>query len=261
MVLALLLAALVAAPTLGLGPLRPGEAGAANNSSTSGSWSYPNADLANNRDAIGSGITSANVSTLKKAWSFTLKGPAATSVSGAGTVAAGPIVVNGVVYIQDLHSNVYALSLATGKLEWQYIVNKKELSGPGPNGVALANGMVYAASPTTVFALNAKSGHVIWTDKDLLKKGQGTFGIQPQAANGRLYLASQYGIASGGGILLALEDRTQNEYGRDVTRSRGGRRMGDAARVERRISDLRHWQPLPEHRVRAVDARQVALYR
>ena len=205
MVLALLLAALVAAPTLGLGPLRPGEAGAANNSSTSGSWSYPNADLANNRDAIGSGITSANVSTLKKAWSFTLKGPAATSVSGAGTVAAGPIVVNGVVYIQDLHSNVYALSLATGKLEWQYIVNKKELSGPGPNGVALANGMVYAASPTTVFALNAKSGHVIWMDKDLLKKGQGTFGIQPQAANGRLYLASQYGIASGGGILLALD--------------------------------------------------------
>jgi len=63
---------------------------------------------------------------------FHLEGPAATSVSGAGTVAAGPIVVNGVVYIQDLHSNVYALSLATGKLEWQYIVNKKELSGRDP---------------------------------------------------------------------------------------------------------------------------------
>jgi len=45
----------------------------------------------------------------------------------------------------------------------------------GTQRVALANGMVYAASPTTVFALNAKSGHVIWTDKDLLKKGQGTF--------------------------------------------------------------------------------------
>ncbi len=37
-----------------------------------------------------------------------------------------------------------------------------------------------------------------------MHKGQGTFGIQPEAAGGRLFLASQYGIAPGGGVLLAL---------------------------------------------------------
>jgi outer membrane protein assembly factor BamB len=64
--------------------------------------------------------------------------------------------------------------------------------------------MVYGATPTTVFALNEATGHVVWSDKDLLKKGQGTFGIQPQVANGRVYLASQYGQVPGGGLLLAL---------------------------------------------------------
>ncbi|HEY1761705.1 MAG TPA: hypothetical protein VGG17_03830, partial [Acidimicrobiales bacterium] len=89
-----------------------------------GSWPYANGDLANSRDAVGSTITLSNVSTLKKIWSFTLTGNATGDVGGYGTLAANPIVVNGVVYIQDLHSNVYALSLATGKLEWSHIVNK-----------------------------------------------------------------------------------------------------------------------------------------
>jgi outer membrane protein assembly factor BamB len=64
--------------------------------------------------------------------------------------------------------------------------------------------MVYGATPTTVFALNEATGHVVWSEKNLLKKGQGTFGIQPQVANGRVYLASQYGQVPGGGLLLAL---------------------------------------------------------
>jgi alcohol dehydrogenase (cytochrome c) len=94
--------------------------------------------------------------------------------------------------------------LATGKLIWEYAVNKPELSGPGPNGVAVVDGTVYGASPKTVFALDATNGKRIWIDKKLLKTGQGTFGIQPQVANGRVYLASQYGSGPGGGVLLAL---------------------------------------------------------
>jgi glucose dehydrogenase len=199
----MLVVVLLATSSLGINA-----ANAANSSATAGSWPYPNGDLANTRNAVGSTITSANVSQLKRAWSFSLSGNATKNVDGSGTLAAGPIVVNGTVYIQDLHSNVYALSLATGKLDWEYVVNKKELSGPGPNGVAVANNVVYGATPTTVFALNAMNGQVIWKDKNLLKKGQGTFGIQPQAANGRLYIATQYGIAPGGGILLALNART-----------------------------------------------------
>ncbi|HVA53908.1 MAG TPA: PQQ-binding-like beta-propeller repeat protein [Acidimicrobiales bacterium] len=172
------------------------------------SWPYSNGDLANTRDAAGSTITAANVSTLRERWSFSLTGKAKKNVGGYGTLAATPIVVNGVVYVQDLHSNVYALSLATGNLEWSYLVNKKETSGPGPNGVAVVDGKVYGATPRTVFALNANTGHSIWSNDKLLKKDQGTFGIQPQVANGRVYLASQYGLVPGGGVVFALNAAT-----------------------------------------------------
>jgi alcohol dehydrogenase (cytochrome c) len=169
------------------------------------SWAYPNGDLANTRDATTSTVDLANVPHLHEAWSFDLTGTATSSVGGYGTLAANPIVQDGVVYMQDLHSNVYALSLSSGHLLWEHTFNKPELSGPGPNGVAVANGEVYGETPRTAFALNATNGHLIWSNGDLLEKGQGTFGIQPQVDDGQMFLASQYGSAPGGGILIALD--------------------------------------------------------
>lgn len=175
------------------------------------SWAFSNGDLANTRDALTSTITAANVSTLKKLWSFTLTGKATKDVGGYGTLAANPIVQDGVVYMQDLSSNVYAISLETGQLKWKYQLDLPEKSGPGPNGVAVANGMVFGISPHTVFALNATNGHQVWADKKLLRSGEGTFGIQPQVANGDVFLASQYGSGKGGGALLALKASTGHE--------------------------------------------------
>ena len=189
-------------------PMVTGFASGASAPRSAASWPYSNGDLANTRDAVGSTIFADNVSSLQQAWSFSLSGDATKNVGGFGTLAAGPIVVNDVVYMQDLHSNVYALSLETGKLDWSYIVNKKELSGPGPNGVAVVDGVVYGATPKSVFALNATTGEKIWSNGSLLKKGQGTFGIQPQVANGHVYLASQYGHLPGGGVVLALNAAT-----------------------------------------------------
>ncbi len=35
-----------------------------------------------------------------------------------GTYATTPIVVGGIVYTQDINSNVYAINLKTGKVKW-----------------------------------------------------------------------------------------------------------------------------------------------
>jgi outer membrane protein assembly factor BamB len=172
------------------------------------SWPYPNGDLANTRVAVGSSINLTNVSSLKQVWSFKLKGKATTSLSQLGSLAMTPIVVNNVVFVQDLRCNVYALSLTNGSLLWEYAVNRPELSGPGPNGVAVSKGVVYGFTPTAAFALSATTGKPIWFNKTILKKGQGTFGIQPQVAGGRVYGASQYGSGKGGGILFALDAAT-----------------------------------------------------
>ena len=181
---------------------------AASTAGASGSWPYSNYDLANTRDAADSAISSANVSRLEPAWTFRLTGLAAAGVGGSGSMAANPIVQHGVVYMQDLDSNVYALSLTSGALEWEYLCNAPERSGPGPNGVAVVDGRVYGETPTSVFALGAATGKPIWMNTHVLSSGQGTFGIQPQVGTGRVYLASQYGIGFGGGVLLALNAST-----------------------------------------------------
>jgi outer membrane protein assembly factor BamB len=177
---------------------------AASTAGAPGSWPYPNADLANTRVAPDSTISSANVSRLTPAWTFKLSGAAAAGVEQSGSLAANPVVQGGVVYLQDLDSNVYALGLTSGKLVWEYECNEPEKSGPGPNGVAVVGGRVYGATPTAVFALSATTGKPIWTSTHLLNSGQGTFGIQPQVADGRVYLGSQYGNGPGGGVLIAL---------------------------------------------------------
>jgi len=79
-----------------------------------GSWLYPNGDAGNTRDAAGAAISSANVAGLQQAWAFKLPPSLVTSGPGFGSLAAAPIVANGVVYLQDLGGNVYALALATG---------------------------------------------------------------------------------------------------------------------------------------------------
>ncbi len=167
-------------------------------------WAYPNADLANTRVAPGSTISAANVSKLREAWTFKLTGKGATDVEGTGSLAANPVVVDGVVYIQDLEANVYALALATGKLLWEYKVDVPEATGPGPDGVAVADGEVYGDSSTAVFALCAATGKPVWIDSHLLTKGEGKFEIQPQVTGGRVYIASAYGDGPGGGVLMAL---------------------------------------------------------
>ena len=176
-----------------------------------GSWADPNGNLANNRDVTGSVITAANVSQLREAWTFKLAGTAGTGLDGIGSLAAAPVVAGGTVYLQDLYANVYAISLATGKLKWEYQANLAEKSGPGPDGVAVANGVVYGDTSTAVFALNAATGKVVWDDGSLLNSGQGAFEIQPAVAGGRVYLASAYGSGPGGGVILALDAATGKE--------------------------------------------------
>jgi alcohol dehydrogenase (cytochrome c) len=173
-----------------------------------GSWLNPNGNLANSRAAPGSVITAANVSKLQEAWAFTLKGTAAAGVSGVGSLTAAPIVVGGVVYLQDEDANVYALALATGKLKWEDPLNSPEKSGPGPDGLAVSGGVVYGDTSTSVFALNARTGKTIWLDAHLLNSSQGSFEIQPAVAGGRVYLASAYGSGAGGGPLMALNAAT-----------------------------------------------------
>jgi outer membrane protein assembly factor BamB len=172
-------------------------------------WSLQNGDLFNTRRTRDSSITAANVSKLGVAWTMPL-----TASSIYGTFAANPVGDgNGVVYLQDLDSNVFAVDLATGRVLWRRSYNSQDI---GPNGVSVANGTVYGATAKFAFALDAKTGKELWRNTKLvpklLQKGGGElasgFGIdiQPQVANGKVYLSSA--ALLGGGVVYALDAKT-----------------------------------------------------
>jgi outer membrane protein assembly factor BamB len=118
------------------------------------SWPAHNYDLSNSRATTHTAISAANVATLKKKWSFKIPG------SGAfGNFATTPLVLDGVVYFQDLSSNVYAVDEQTGKLKWKHTFKSPSI---GPNGVALGYGRLYAATVSTIFALDPTNGELVW---------------------------------------------------------------------------------------------------
>lgn len=119
-------------------------------------WPQANHDLANTRQAAGSTISAANVQALGVDWSFKVSGS-----GDFGVLATSPIVIGQTVYLQDLNSNVYAIDLATGVMQWEKQYNAPDL---GPNGVGYENGTLYATSDAhTVVAINATTGAELWS--------------------------------------------------------------------------------------------------
>jgi glucose dehydrogenase len=170
-----------------------------------GSWPAHNHDLSNTRATTQTPINSQTVSRLKVKWRFPLKGTGAF-----GSFSSTPIVLNGTVYLQDLASNVYALDRSTGKLEWQHLFNKPSA---GPNGIAYGYGRIYGATETNAFALDARSGNVIWTRK-LIRNNDEGIDMTPQVFDNTVVFSTVPGNTTsfykgnGDGIVWALDAAT-----------------------------------------------------
>ncbi len=164
----------------------------------------PNGNLANTRFA-GGPIDSSTVKQLGVAWHMPL-----TAKSLYGAYSSTPIISNGVVYSEDLESNVRAISLQTGKVLW---TKNYESADQGPNGLSVGGGRVYGATATSAFALNEKTGAQLWS-VELVRNSSEGIDMAPGYHNGIMYIATVPGnnakfYASGGvGILWALEAST-----------------------------------------------------
>jgi len=144
-------------------------------------WPAHNYDLSNSRATTTTAINAANVATLKRKWSFTIPG------SGVfGNFATTPIVHQGVVYLQDLNSNVYAVDQATGKLKWKHVFKSPTI---GPNGVSLGDGRLYGATESTAFALNPATGALIWKHR-LTPSVKVGIDMAPQLYDGKVLIST-----------------------------------------------------------------------
>jgi outer membrane protein assembly factor BamB len=164
----------------------------------------PNGDTSNTRYA-GGPIDSGTVGKLQTAWTLPL-----SAKSQYGSYSSSPVIANGVVFSQDLASNVQAINLQTGKVIW---TKTYESPDQGPNGLVVAGGEVFGATATAAFALDEKTGEQIWSVSLVRNEHEG-IDMAPGYHDGIVYVATVPGNNNkfyGGeavGILWALEAKT-----------------------------------------------------
>jgi alcohol dehydrogenase (cytochrome c) len=209
--------------------------GGSPNPAAAAGWTLPNANLQNTRD-VASSINSSDVSKLGVAWCVPIESTGQYGAAGyTDGYATTPVVVNGVVYIQDLESNVMAIKLATGKVLWTH--DYSSVNG-GPDGVNVVNGVVYAATSHVAVALSAATGRQLWS-RTLTANDHEGIDMTPGYNNGTVYVSTvpvnptvgQY-LGGGKGILWALNaatgapewswDEVQNLWGKPAINSGGG---------------------------------------
>jgi len=198
------------------------------NTARSLEWRLHNLDLAGTRFSPATQINASNVKSLTPRWLF--QHGVIDGVSNQTT----PIVVDGIMYVTDSRGSVYAVDAAEGNLLWTYDVTN--LIGGGARegyvfrnrGACYADGVVYVAAGSFLFALDAKTGKPIPTFGN---KGQASvildvvrmrfpdtqaaislgywFTTAPQVYNGVLYIGSTRSESHiPGGHVLAVDAKT-----------------------------------------------------
>src|SRR6187551_334500 len=172
-------AAVVAVLTAALLATGCGDSSSGESVSFTGS-AYPNVDPANSRHSSGP-INTSSVSELEPAWTLPL-----TAQSTYGSYSSSPVVSKGVIYSQDLASNVQAIDLESGEVLW---TKKYELPDQGPNGIVVADGRVYGATPTSAFALDQGTGKQVWTTFLARNQHEG-IDMAPGYDDGRVFVST-----------------------------------------------------------------------
>ena len=130
-------------------------------------WVMPTGDYANQRHSQLKQITAANVGKLQVAWTF--------STGVLRGHEGGPLVIGNVMYVHGPFPNpVFALDLSNdGKILWKYEPKQDPNVIPVMccdtvnRGLAYADGKIFLhQADTTVVALDAKDGKVVWQAKN-----------------------------------------------------------------------------------------------
>lgn len=165
---------------------------------------YPNADPANTRN-VGGPIKGSTVNELEVAWTLPIN-----AESAFGSYASPPILSKGVIYSQDLASNVQAIEASSGDVLWS---KKYELPDHGPNGVVVQGGLVFGATPTSAFALDQETGKQVWSVQLIRNEKEG-IDMAPGYHDGVVYVSTvpvnvgEFYGAGGVGVLWALDAKT-----------------------------------------------------
>lgn len=163
-------------------------------------WALPAANLSGTRAVTGTGLSAANVKRLGVSWRFVPPGP----LERYGMFSSTPLIDGATVFVEDLHSNVFALNRSTGRARWSKRFNA---INDGPNGLALGAGRVYGATDDEAFALSPSTGRVLWT-RHLTSATQQFVDVAPVYWKGLVFVSTVGYAPLGRGVIYALNART-----------------------------------------------------
>jgi outer membrane protein assembly factor BamB len=166
----------------------------------SAAWTLPAANLSGTRAVAGPGLSAVNVGRLGVSWRLRPSGP----LERYGLFATTPLINRGTVYVEDLRSDVFAVSQATGQVRW---TKRFSAINDGPNGLALGSGRVYGATDDDAFALSPSSGRLLWT-RHLTSASQQFIDVAPVYWKGLVILSTVGFAPLGRGVIYALDART-----------------------------------------------------
>jgi quinohemoprotein ethanol dehydrogenase len=193
-------------------------------------WPTAGGNLMNERYSPLDQIDTTNVSQLKGVWRTHLMG---SGVAAKYSGESQPVVYQGVIYITTGNDDAFAVSVATGKILWNYSsgIDQKISTvccGWLNRGVAIGDGRVYLGQlDGNVVALDQKTGKVVW--KTHLVKWQlgQTITAAPIYVDGKIYIGvvgAEYATRS---FLAAIDAATGKEVWRWYTTAAPGEPGGN----------------------------------
>ena len=150
-------------------------------------------------------IKASNVGALTLAWSH--------QFDAREMIEASPLVVDGVMYLTEPASNVFALDAATGQTLWTYRRSIPDdvaaCCGHVNRGVAVLGDRVYVGTlDAHLVALDAKTGKVVWDVEVAPYKSNFTMTGAPLVARGKIIVGVGGGDFGIRGVIDAYDAKT-----------------------------------------------------
>ncbi len=182
-------------------------------------------------------INTSNIGKLGLAWFLDLPGEA--------TLEATPLAVHGVLYFNGSYGAVYAVAAASGRLlwkfdpqTWKYDPAKMRYIFPVHRGVAYADHRIFSAAVDgRLFALDAKTGKLLWSVQTLDPRSVQTITGAPCVFDGKVIIGNGGADEGARGYVTAYDAATGREAWRFYTvpgtpaQNRGHPAMERAART------------------------------
>lgn len=182
-----------------------------------GNWPNHNGDVAESAYSRLAQINTANIGRLGLAWSLDLPGEV--------SLEATPLAVDGVLYFTGTYATVYAVEARSGKVLWKYdpmtwkVFPRKMLYSFSANrGAAYAGGRIFSAAlDGRLFALDAKTGKLIWTAQTTDPNGMQDVTGPPRVFDGKVIIGNTGADFGARGYVTAYDQTTGKQVWRFYT--------------------------------------------